>query len=472
MAAYTPDDNAFVGALLSRSGPLPSLIPITNFSPPEWDINPEWTTIIYLSRLNPVAPLWRDALGFEQAVCKLFIYGADKLLDVVFRQLGAGSGLYLAGGSVCRALMGAKGPSDLDIFCVGTDTETSWKAIEELYVNLSATSTVYVFHRRFTLNLYCIYDRSLPGIRRGINIQVILRRYSSLADVLHDFDLGSSSVAYDGRMVYGTPIAAFAYRYGINILDLSVRRGTYEQRLCKYASIGFGVASETLSKDVELAAYGTMRLRPDTPSRSGSLIRTRWFQRPNREGASMSEAEPYPSNPIPDWATRRQPVAIDDARTYIGAGAIIEYLEFGRGPLADPQVFPCESGEAYWGDNMHASLAAVWFMSIGDHALGRLINKASGVEDIVEDDSDEAVPGDIAPPNAPKGPPHFHNYVARLEKLLREAPDPSPITWLACIAADASLEIITEKEWHGDAYAPPRARRAKRASARRGEELD
>src|SRR5690606_20981381 len=74
-----------------------------------------------------------------------------------------------------------------------------------------------------------------------ITIQIIYRLYTSKSEILHGFDIGSSAVGYDGKYVYFTSLSKFAYEYGCNIVDISRRSTTYEQRLIKYLKRGFKI---------------------------------------------------------------------------------------------------------------------------------------------------------------------------------------------------------------------------------------
>ena len=73
-------------------------------------------------------------------------------------------------------------------------------------------------------------------------VQVILRRYSTLAEVLHGFDLGACAVAWDGARVSLTALGRLAARWRVNVVNLAVRRGSYERRLVRYWERGFAVA--------------------------------------------------------------------------------------------------------------------------------------------------------------------------------------------------------------------------------------
>lgn len=72
-------------------------------------------------------------------------------------------------------------------------------------------------------------------------IQIILRLYKSIQEILYGFDLGSSMIGYDGNNLYFSALGKFAYEYSANIVDPSRRSTTYEQRLYKYYRRGFHI---------------------------------------------------------------------------------------------------------------------------------------------------------------------------------------------------------------------------------------
>ena len=74
------------------------------------------------------------------------------------------------------------------------------------------------------------------------HIQVILRRYACVADVILQFDIDCCQFAYDGARVWATPAAQRALRSGVLIADPEWRSATYESRLYKYCKRGFALA--------------------------------------------------------------------------------------------------------------------------------------------------------------------------------------------------------------------------------------
>lgn len=80
------------------------------------------------------------------------------------------------------------------------------------------------------------------------HIQVVLRIYKSISEILTGFDVDCACAAYDGKQVYASPRALAAYMTQINTIDLSRRSPSYESRLSKYARRGFEVYWPTLDR--------------------------------------------------------------------------------------------------------------------------------------------------------------------------------------------------------------------------------
>lgn len=72
-------------------------------------------------------------------------------------------------------------------------------------------------------------------------MQIVLRIYKCVSEILSGFDVDCSGAAYDGKQVYCTPRALQSFVTQINQVDLSRRSPSYENRLSKYSHRGFEV---------------------------------------------------------------------------------------------------------------------------------------------------------------------------------------------------------------------------------------
>ena len=73
------------------------------------------------------------------------------------------------------------------------------------------------------------------------NVQIVLRLYSSPAEILAGFDVDAPCCAYDGNRVWANPRAIVSMMRQSNTVDMTRRSPSYEVRLAKYSSRGFEV---------------------------------------------------------------------------------------------------------------------------------------------------------------------------------------------------------------------------------------
>jgi hypothetical protein len=170
-------------------------------------------------------------------------------------------GMRLAGGAVSALLMHRPFDArtmyhDFDLFLVGhADDEEARGAIRALAAHLWAAWGQMEVHR--TQNALSFLHEEEGGARRIV--QAILRRYASEAEILHGFDVGSCSFMWDGRRVTATRIGVLAAERGANVLDLAVRRASYERRLAQYFERGFDLVLPALNGRRFLALEGQLR---------------------------------------------------------------------------------------------------------------------------------------------------------------------------------------------------------------------
>ena len=81
-------------------------------------------------------------------------------------------------------------------------------------------------------------------------MQIVLRAYSSPAEILMGFDIDSCCFGFDGTRVYGLPRAIRAVVKSQNLIDPSRQSKTYESRLAKYGRRGFAVAVPGFSRQL------------------------------------------------------------------------------------------------------------------------------------------------------------------------------------------------------------------------------
>lgn len=218
----------------------------------------------------------------------------------------AANGMCVAGGSVACCLMRDpkkdfeiqlffSGFSDVDVFLVGDQTEEAVrKNIHALGAHLQRQSrngklTVY---RTVNCITFCgepiEYSAKLLTSSGEIKVipsdtikyyngnyqdktgtwslspdqftvQVILRRYSTPGEIIHGFDLGSCAALWDGSKVLLTRMGAIAAEHGANVLDLTIRRPSYERRLARYFERGYDLVLPDLDVEKLIEARGDLR---------------------------------------------------------------------------------------------------------------------------------------------------------------------------------------------------------------------
>lgn len=125
--------------------------------------------------------------------------------------------------------------SDVDLFIYGLSEEEAIKKIIQIEKSikdsiLTETTTIR------TKNAITIASQYPTR-----HIQIVLRIYKSVSEILTGFDVDCSCAAYDGKQVWAAPRALTAYMTQANTIDLTRRSPSYESRLSKYSHRGFEV---------------------------------------------------------------------------------------------------------------------------------------------------------------------------------------------------------------------------------------
>ncbi|KAK1143690.1 hypothetical protein N8T08_006090 [Aspergillus melleus] len=125
--------------------------------------------------------------------------------------------------------------SDVDLFLYGLSEEEAIakiKMIEDKVKNAILYETTTV-RTKNTITIVSQYPTR--------HVQIVLRIYKSIAEILTGFDVDCSCAAFDGNQVYVSPRALAAYVTQTNQIDLSRRSPSYENRLSKYSHRGFEI---------------------------------------------------------------------------------------------------------------------------------------------------------------------------------------------------------------------------------------
>lgn len=125
--------------------------------------------------------------------------------------------------------------SDVDLFLYGLTEEQATEKIKQIETKIKDS----ILHETTTIrtkNAVTIVSQYPTR-----HIQIVLRLYKSVSEILTGFDVDCSCAAYDGRQVYLSPRAVGAFITQTNRIDLSRRSPSYESRLSKYSHRGFEV---------------------------------------------------------------------------------------------------------------------------------------------------------------------------------------------------------------------------------------
>ncbi len=163
--------------------------------------------------------------------------GTELILKIIFEQ----PKLFVAGGFV-SAMVARRQFDDIDVFMVGVENHAEAVSIinavrMKIAEQIPEDSEIPV--KMFRTMLATTFD--CDGYCDA-KVQIIHRLYSSRAEVLYGFDIGSSAVGLlqNGDVIM-TPSGLLAVKRNLNVLDLRKRRSTLEQRLCKYFGRGFSI---------------------------------------------------------------------------------------------------------------------------------------------------------------------------------------------------------------------------------------
>ncbi|VUC26031.1 unnamed protein product [Clonostachys rosea] len=125
--------------------------------------------------------------------------------------------------------------SDVDLFLYGL---THDEAIEKIAKIEKAVKDALLCDVTVVRTKYAITIASQYPVR---HVQIVLRMYQSVSEILTGFDIDAAGAAYDGKQVYVTPRALASFITQVNHVDLTRRSPSYENRLSKYSHRDFEV---------------------------------------------------------------------------------------------------------------------------------------------------------------------------------------------------------------------------------------
>jgi hypothetical protein len=150
------------------------------------------------------------------------------------------SNIVVAGGSLISTLTDAP-VGDYDLFIHGLHLDNQEAHNSKLMEVISGMGRDYSLVR----------SANAVTINSSTKVQIILRGYKTIAEVLYGFDLDCSGICYDhvSNEIYVTPRAWFALTTFCNVVNLTLTGPTYGYRLHKYRQRGFNIFVPGMDKE-------------------------------------------------------------------------------------------------------------------------------------------------------------------------------------------------------------------------------
>ncbi|KAM0330029.1 hypothetical protein ACHAQA_004199 [Verticillium albo-atrum] len=125
--------------------------------------------------------------------------------------------------------------SDVDLFLYGLTHEEAIEKIKQIEqaIRDAILTEITVVRTKYAITIASQYPTR--------HVQIVLRVYKSIGEILTGFDIDAAGGAYNGKQVYVTPRALGSFITQINHIDLTRRSPSYENRLSKYSHRNFEI---------------------------------------------------------------------------------------------------------------------------------------------------------------------------------------------------------------------------------------
>ncbi len=160
------------------------------------------------------------------------------------------SNVVVAGGSIVNIITksGAK-LSDIDLFVYGLDKEKGLAKIDHIINAIKQKASDLNYETRIYMNDHVI-NIYVFDTKKLLQVQIILRLYDTLAQIMVGFDVDCCCVCWNGKSIQTTQRGLLALKYRVNLASLTRRSPSYENRLIKYSGRGFDVVTNFDFKNV------------------------------------------------------------------------------------------------------------------------------------------------------------------------------------------------------------------------------
>lgn len=160
------------------------------------------------------------------------------------------SNVVVAGGSIVNIVTKSQAKlNDIDLFVYGLDKEKGLAKIDHVInaIKQKAEDLKYetrVYMNDHVINIYVFDTKKL------LQVQIILRLYDTLAQIMVGFDVDCCCVCWNGKSIQTTQRGLYALSHRVNLANLNRRSPSYENRLIKYSGRGFDVVTNFDFKNV------------------------------------------------------------------------------------------------------------------------------------------------------------------------------------------------------------------------------
>lgn len=172
------------------------------------------------------------------------VYNAKILTNLPFLEyVFPHENIIIAGGST-GAFLNDSAFNDVDFFIVGDNPteEHIWDCANHIYSQILKWVSTYNAETRNSKLVDVKISTGVITLRFcNFKVQIILRAFRNIAQVLHGFDVPSSSVGFDGQFTFFTKLSLISYKWNVNVVWVKYASTTYELRLVKYFMRGFAL---------------------------------------------------------------------------------------------------------------------------------------------------------------------------------------------------------------------------------------
>jgi len=165
------------------------------------------------------------------------------------------SNVYVMGGACVNTLNNINNrqnpfkTSDIDFFIVGDYTEDEYfEIVSSIITELqNQLPDIKCDEKVITglIELLFITDE-VPHIK----IQIVLRHFPTIEDLLYNVDVPSTAIAYNGDNLLMSYMGAFSQLFNVNIIHTPNYSANFSKRLLKYYKRGYGMCFPFLKKDI------------------------------------------------------------------------------------------------------------------------------------------------------------------------------------------------------------------------------